>query len=73
MQLEEAAAQRWGSLEDMEKEKQKRVARKEKRELEKAQESHRGVRSFRDCSCSLECVLVSKGCLAAQQVRRKVN
>jgi hypothetical protein len=35
-QLEEAAVQRWGSLEGLEEEKHKRVARKEKKALEKA-------------------------------------
>ena len=36
MQLEEAAVARWGSLEELEEEKDKRVARREKKALEKA-------------------------------------
>ena len=36
LQLEEAAVQRWGSLEEMEKEKQTRIEKKEKRAAEKS-------------------------------------
>ena len=36
MQLEEAAVARWGSLEELEEEKDKRVAKREKKALEKA-------------------------------------
>ena len=43
MQLEDAAVKRWGSLEDLEAEKHKRVERKEKKALEKAKEAEKGT------------------------------
>ena len=46
-QLEEAAKKRWGSLEELEAEKNKRVEKKEKRALEKAKDADKGICLFR--------------------------
>ena len=42
-QLEEAAIQKWGSLKELEEEKNKRVEKKEKKALEKAKEADQGI------------------------------
>ena len=43
MQLEEVAAQKWGSLEAAEQEKQARIAVKEQRALQKAKDAEPGM------------------------------
>ena len=43
MQLEEVAAQKWGSLEAAEQEKQARIASKEQRALQKAKDAEPGM------------------------------
>lgn len=47
---------RWGSLEDLESEKHKRVERKEKKALEKAQEAEKGMFTGFEDSCWLPIV-----------------
>ena len=47
LQLEESAVQKWGSMEELEEEKNKRVEKKEKKALEKAKAADKGETCLR--------------------------